>query len=285
MRKIIREVLERTELVLCEEFGLTFIDFGVIEPKVNAIENESSGHMVIEISSINGLDLDDMVWRDFHYACSVGYKCRYGWLDDLYIHLEEGEKEEILNYVREHKMPLFYGHVDFIDQGNHSSKSQLYLVPNVALNNRDYLLSALIKYRMEHGVYYEKVGDIFKGLVRPPYELEDLGEIDFDGCFTLEDVLRGFAAFLIYEEGKDKNGTLKKNYISLANTIESNAHSFEAGVDVTFFLKWLLGQDENILPRETSWCSRESISHLYELFKNDKKKMFRERWLRRRPGT
>ncbi len=276
MRKIIREVLERTELVLCEEFGLTFIDFGVIEPKVNTIENASSGHTVVEISSINGLDLDDMVWRDFHYACSIGYKCRYGWMDDSYIHLEDGEKEDILNYVREHKIPLFYGHVNFIDQEDHSCKRQLYLVPNLAVNGRNYLLSALSKYRMEHGVYYEKVGDIFKELVRPPYELEDLGEIDFDGCYALEFIIRGFASFLIYEEGKDKNGTLKKNYISLANTIESNAHRCGNEVDVTFFLKWLLQQDESILPGYLDWGSRESISQLYELYKADEEKKRRE---------
>lgn len=272
MRKIIREVLERTELVLCEEVGLTFIDFGVLEPKVNAIENASSGHTIVEISSINGLDLDDMVWRDFKYACSIGYNCRYGWVDDSYIHLEDGEKEDILDYVREHKIPLFYGHVNFIDQGDHSCKRQLYLVPNLAVNDRHNLLSALSKYRMEHGVYYKKMGDVLSGLVRPPYELEDLGEMSFDGCFTLEDVLRGFAAFLIHEEGKDKNGTLKKNYISLANTIESNAHRCGDEVDVTSFLEWFLGQDEVVMRRDDWWGSRKGISQLYELYKADEEK-------------
>lgn len=278
MRKIIREVLERTELVLCEEFGLTFIDFGVIEPKVNAIKNASSGHTVVEMSSINGLDLDDMVWRDFHYACSYGYECRYDWRCG-YIYLEEGEKEDILSYVREHKIPLFYGHVDFNEQEDHSSKRQLHLVPNLAANDRHYLLSALSKYRMEHGVYYKKMADVLSGLVRLPCDLDDLGEMSFDGCFTLEDVLRGFAAFLIYEEGKDKNGTLKKNYISLANTIESNAHRCGEEVDVTSFLEWFLGQDEVVMRRDNWWGSRKGISQLYELYKADEEKK------RRRPGA
>ena len=265
MRPFLLRIIQAADLVLCTGQGFDIVEFGY--------------KGVIRADSIE--------YQSWH---TVKFEHEYGSEDRIIsICLVEGEEVELVSFVKEHGIPLFYGRITCLaepssgrQEDNPEYKRFISLDPKVNQSLKD-VVEAVTKYQRENGLKKRLVIDRFRDYFIPFDDLEAMGDGRIDGMFAMDAFLSGMSALLVsliiprlIKHGElDENEPIGKCLPKIIDSLDFSCNNLMAhfdDVDITTFLMWLMELEDSEVDQYLDWGHYEAVKKLYDRFSKERSK-------------